>query len=247
MSKKSDLVRGFGLAMSIGAALDEIRREEGLTEEEFHILGTPEGRPHLKQMVAGLKIQTELPKTEPPKPVYLRRLYAEEEIVLDLTNGWRTIARAEEVFRGGIDSDFVDWHLDVTAQPTKAMKVAVYEMFRQDGTFAQIYGSILPLDQRDRLCLTPHQWIDFCVKYKDKLRQDGYGTFFLFKVGEEYFVANVRVNGGGTLSAFADRFSRDRVWRAEDYHRFVLPELEPSENSVSLPSVTPSLGFLPMW
>lgn len=55
MSKKSELVRGFGLAMSIGAALDEIRRAQGVSEEEFHILGTSEGHPHLEKMIIGLK------------------------------------------------------------------------------------------------------------------------------------------------------------------------------------------------
>lgn len=56
MSKKTELVRGFGLAMSIGAAMDEIRRALGVSEEEFHVLGTPEGRPHLERMIAGLKV-----------------------------------------------------------------------------------------------------------------------------------------------------------------------------------------------
>lgn len=62
MSKKSQVVSGFGFAMQLGAMMDEIRRTLGVSEEEFHVLGTPEGRPHLEKMIAGLKAPAIEPK-----------------------------------------------------------------------------------------------------------------------------------------------------------------------------------------
>jgi len=226
MGKKSELVRGYGLAMSIGAMMDEIRRAQNVTEDEFHVLGTPEGRPHLEKMIMGLKASA----PEIPKPVYLRQLYVGEEITLDPADGSRTIAQASDVFDGYIDPNFTNWNLDAPAQPTEPMNVRVGEMIA-DGTFGKIYGSLG--HSYDRLCHTQHQVVNFCAKHKDKLRQDGYGTFFLFKRGDEFFVAVVRVSSDGPLNAGVRRFSLGHVWNAGCRRRFVLPQLEPLAASVS--------------
>jgi len=163
---------------------------------------------------------------ETPKPkVYLRKLYASEKIVIDPTDGTRTIAQAGDVFAWGIDGDFRKWNLDVLAQATVPMEVGVHELI-MDGAFENVYGSLgQPLD---RLCLTQAQIIGFCMGYKDKLHQGGYRTFFLFKVGGEFFVANVCVSSDGRLDANVRRFSGVDVWCAEYRHRFVSPQLEPS-------------------
>lgn len=198
-----------------------IRDKLGITPDEFHVLFTQDGEAHLENMISGLK--TKAPAIETPKPVYLRRLYAEEDIVLIPTNGTKTIAQAQNVFTWGIDSDFTNWNLHVPAEPTGIAKVSVHEMFEQDGTFAEIYGSLgRPLDQ---LCLTQHQGIDFCVKHKDRLRQEGYATFFLFKVGAKYFVARVIVVSDGGLRVGVSHFSSGSVWSARYRYRFVLPQL----------------------
>ncbi|MFZ2299678.1 MAG: hypothetical protein WAW00_00915 [Candidatus Moraniibacteriota bacterium] len=42
--------------MQIGATMDEIRRAQGVSEEEFHVLATARGRPHLEKMIGGLKL-----------------------------------------------------------------------------------------------------------------------------------------------------------------------------------------------
>lgn len=223
MSKKSDLVRGFGLAMSIGAVMDEIRREFGVTEEIFHILATPEGRPHLERMIAGLK-----PSVEVPVPiVYLRRLFENESIIFDATDGTKTIAQATDVFTGHINPDFVEWGLDVPSTPTAAMAAAVNEQIC-DGNFVQILGSVgYPKVVPD---MVQHQIVDFCAKYKDKLRQQGHGTFFPFQVGGKRFVANVYVHDDGCLSVHVDPFSAAGVWYVRGQHRFVVLQLVPSAN-----------------
>jgi hypothetical protein len=160
---------------------------------------------------------------------YLRQLYVDEMILLDPTDGTRTIAQATDVFEGGIDADFVNWSLDKSSCSTIATSVRVYEHIK-DGTFKAIYGTNYPV--LDKMVFTQHQIIDFCVKHKDKLRQDGYGTFFLFKKDDDFpanennlFVAYVGVYSGGRLGANVHRFSDDYGWDAESQPRFVIPQL----------------------
>lgn len=210
-------------AGQIGSLISDLLRqrdEVGLTAREFHVLFTPAGEEHRRKMLEGLKAKI-IPAT--PLPVYLRQMCADEEILLTPTDGTKTIAQAKNVFSWGIDSDFTNWDLDVVAAKTTTTKVSVQEMFERDGTFEEIYGSLgHPLD---RLCLTQHQIINFCVMHKDKLRQGGYGTFFLFKVGGKFFVALVRVFAVGALCANVFRFSHGLVWLAEYRLRFVIPQL----------------------
>ena len=80
-------------------------------------------------------------------------------------------------------------------------------------------------DDLNSLCLTQPQIIHFVEKHKKWLRTDGYGTFFLFKVGEELFVAYVYFDGYGRLKVFVYRFSFDYVWYAGCGHRVVVPQL----------------------
>ena len=157
--------------------------------------------------------------------VYLRQLYAGEKIVIGPTDGTQTIAQANDVFTWGIYDDFKHFGLDVPAQATEATNVTVHEMI-EDGIFTGIYGSIG--QHLEQFCFTQAQIIAFCESHKDKLRQGGYGTFFLFKVGDEYFVADAKVKSDGRLFSYVHRFSCSRPWLAECRHRFVFPQLEPS-------------------
>jgi hypothetical protein len=55
MSKKSEVVRGFGFAMQIGAMIEAARQKLEVSDDDFHVLGTPEGQERIDRMVAGLK------------------------------------------------------------------------------------------------------------------------------------------------------------------------------------------------
>lgn len=140
---------------------------------------------------------------------------------IDPTDGKETIAQAGEVFPYYIDPDFKNWGLDVTSVATKETKVEVFEMIK-DGDFRQLFGSFG--ENPDRLCLTQSQIKQFCKKHESWLRIDGYGTFFLFKIKEEYFVACVGRGSGGWRVGVC-RFSDDGVWGAEGRRRIVVPQL----------------------
>jgi hypothetical protein len=164
------------------------------------------------------------------KPIiYTRCISVEETLELDETDGEETIAKAEETFPGWIDPDFKGYGCDVKSEPTMKMQVSVYEMIK-DGTFAQIWNGMS--DDLNSLCLTQPQIIQFVQKHRKWLRTEGYGTLFLFKVGNEFFVALVRFDGGGQLRVRVGRFSFDFVWSAAIRHRIVVPQLEPLAPSV---------------
>ena len=168
-------------------------------------------------------LKLKLQSSEVDVPVtYLRRIFADEVITLDATDGTKTITQAKSIFTGYLDADFAKWQLDVPAVPTSATPVHVMEMTK-DGTFQELFGSLgQPLEA---LCLTQHQIINFVVKHRAWLREDGYGTFFLFKVGDKFFVANVCVSSVGRLEAYVYRLSDGYVWSVVCRHRLVFPQL----------------------
>jgi hypothetical protein len=141
---------------------------------------------------------------------------------ISATSGTETLAEATDVFIGDIDSDFERWGTNVPGEPTEEVGVQVLELSK-NGKFAEIYGSVA--GDLDKLCLSQGQIKSFCRNRADLIRSDGYATFLLFKVGDQFFVANVRQHVDGRLSVFVLRFGHDSVWRAGCRYRFVLPQL----------------------
>ena len=153
---------------------------------------------------------------------YVKLISGAETLVLDETDGKATIAKAKDTFPGYIDGDFKGWGCDVKSEPTKKTQVTVHELIK-DGRFDQIFPGMS--DDLNSLCLTQPQIIQFVQKHRKWLRTDGYGTFFLFKVGEEFFVARVYFDDGGQLEVHVSRLSHVGVWYAENRHRVVVPQL----------------------
>ncbi|MCX6714464.1 MAG: hypothetical protein NTX72_01480 [Candidatus Uhrbacteria bacterium] len=151
----------------------------------------------------------------------LRRLFEDETITIAPCDGSRYIGKQEKTFVAGIDGDFERWNLNNRGKSTDAANVSVFEMIK-DATFAQMFGSLG--SDLDKLCLSQDQIIKFCETNRDKLRKDGYATFFLFKENENFFVAGVDVSSDG-LSVLVGPFEHDGVWYAGCVHRVVIPQL----------------------
>ncbi|MBI5400614.1 MAG: hypothetical protein HZB12_00645 [Candidatus Yonathbacteria bacterium] len=151
----------------------------------------------------------------------LHRLYVDKVITIPACDGTQTLAQAKEAFLSYLDPDFKNWDLDKVGKATEESAVQVHEMVK-DATFAQMFGSLGA--NLNKLCLTQHQIKTFCEKHRDKLRADGYGTFFPFKENEHFFVVRVFVDSGG-LDARVDRFKDDDVWDAGHALRVVVPQL----------------------
>lgn len=131
------------------------------------------------------------------------------------------ISDAKSIFTGWLDSDFKNWNLkdECDANP---MEMAVLEMDK-DATFKEIFTD------PEKMIVTQGQILSFVQNHKDKLRTDGYATFFLFKAGNEFFVVDVYFRDDGLLEVNVDRFSHGLVWDAGYRHRIVVPQLALSD------------------
>ena len=156
---------------------------------------------------------------------HLKFLSAGEEIEIPATDGSETLGGASDVFHY-IEGAFNTTESNVPSKPTAPTKAQVFEMV-EDGDFKTIFT--IPGRTLDSLTWEQSQIKAFAKKHKKWLREDGYATFFLFKlkIGEEwkFFVAYVYVYSDGSLHVYRIPFSRDNVWRAECRRRFVIPQL----------------------
>lgn len=199
--------------------------EDELTTEQVNMLGE-EGRSVLiKAWLEG--------RADPPKMrSMLRRIHSDEFITIAPATGSVTLAGSEGIFTGYLDPDFKNFGTDVPSSPTAEQAVEVHEMIPgMDGNFQTIFDSTGR--GLDSMLLTQEQIVMFCRDHRGKLRTEGFGTFFLFKVGEvvkkdltNLFVAGVCV-GGRDLFVLVDRFLNGSVWDGEFWHRFVLPQQTP--------------------
>lgn len=142
-------------------------------------------------------------------------------ITIPKTEGEQLIGLATDVFTY-IDPDFKDWNLNQMCIATAfhslhrpKMKLDIYEL-TEDKTFAQIFT------KPDTMVLTQEQIVEFCKNHEDKL--SNCCTFFLFKVGEQFFVARVFMSPAG-LGVGVSRLPYDDVWRTGRRLRFVIPQL----------------------
>lgn len=150
----------------------------------------------------------------------------QQNIKIGKTKGKDTIADATNVFNNWIDPDFRNYGTNKESGDTKKEEFKVFEMDK-DGTFKNIF--INP----DEMKMTQGQIIEFCKEHQGLLGQEGWSTFFLFKTGDEFFVAAVVVLSDG-LRVYVHRFSREFVWYGVYRHRMVVPQLATLESSESL-------------
>ncbi len=156
-----------------------------------------------------------------PPAAFLVLISLGENLTVGPCDGQRTIAGSQEVFSSGIDDNFEFLGTNVSGKPTISTMALVYKLV-QDGTFEQMFGSLdIPVNQR---CWEQDQIIDFVLNHSASLRRGGNSNFFPFKVGNEFFVAGVRVYDDGRMAARVHPFSSDVVWLAEYCNRLIVPQ-----------------------
>jgi hypothetical protein len=153
----------------------------------------------------------------------LKLISGNESLVIEPSDGRQTIAQARDVF-SYIDSNFGRWGCDVPGQSTEETPVSVYEM-AQDATFSELFGDFGV--EADCLSLTQSQIKQFAKHHAHWLKTGGNGTFFLFKPGNEFFVAAVFLFSDRRIGVRARRFSLDRIFRSKKQHRLVVPQFTP--------------------
>ncbi len=161
------------------------------------------------------------PEAQPVMQPILRRLFEDETITIAACDGARYIAIERGVFKAYIEDLFASWGLDKRGKSTIATNVSVHEMIK-DATFIQMFGSLGP--DLDKLCLSQHQIVELCEKHWVPHRQEGHATFFLFKEGDQFYVAYVRVRADG-LDVVVRRLEDDSIWDGGFRYRLVVPQL----------------------
>jgi hypothetical protein len=153
----------------------------------------------------------------------IKPISAGKRVVIGATQGAETIASANDAF-SSISPDFKNWGCDKAEPATPDVAVLVYEQI-EDADYPKIFGS---LDQNlDRLMLTTPQIKNFVVNHaKDYLLKAEWTCFrFLFKVGNELFIADVRVLLGGNREVRVTRYLDGSIRHAEYRHRIVVPQM----------------------
>jgi hypothetical protein len=226
MSKKSRkeveaILSGMGVFTAIISFLVELVKKFGGTMEDIYRLATPEGSETLEKIARLIVGGAEKVKNE-----FLKLISGGEKLELDAVDGSETIPGSNDMFKAGIDSDFVSWGANQKGRATGKTPVDVHEMTK-NATFSQLFGS-LASDVR-KCCFTQHQIKNFIRKYRNWLREDGYATFFLFESNGNFFVAGVSIGSGDGLDVIVLGFERGDVWYAEGRHRIVVPQLAVSQ------------------
>jgi|GEM_PF-2814347 len=144
--------------------------------------------------------------------IYLSRLFPMERMMVPAMDGTETLA-SSGVFIGGV----YGLTIPASGKPTPEVEATVNEMI-EDGTYTEIFGSL----GQDRKRWQQGQVAEFCRVNPDKLRKDGFGTFFEIEGG---FVVDVNFGDEGRLEAFVYPLEDGSVWGAGDRRRFVLPQL----------------------
>ncbi len=153
----------------------------------------------------------------------IKLISAGKHAVIDITKGIETLASANDVFNS-ISPDFKNWGCDKAEFATPELVVEVYEQIK-DATYPEIFSSVN--QNLDRLVLTTPQIKSFVVNHAKKyLLETEWTCFrFLFKVNNDFFIADVRVHSDGKRDVRVTRFLDGSVRHAEYHHRIVVPKL----------------------
>ena len=141
-------------------------------------------------------------------------------LIIDACDGVNVLADANDVF-AYIDPVLKDLKADQRGSAFGKTFVEVYET-QKAGTFTQLFGSLSP-DLR-KLCLTQNQIVCFIKKYRDWIQADGYSTFFLFILNNQFCVADVFYSDSGLVLRVYD-FDGSRIRRGGLAFYLVVPKL----------------------
>lgn len=206
------------LYKQISIAIKEQGADPGLTAKEL-----------IKQNILGSAVENfligeskKLGIKTPIKTSHLEEIFYKQDIFVPACGGTLEsgFVNAGEIFPAYFSSNIKDWNLAQNQTKTEKTQLKVFKM-TADGNFNKIFSSINT--NKKKLCMTQAQIIAFVKKHKNKLRKDGYGTFFVFEENNEFFVAFVGFDDVGRLKLDVDHFDSTLVWFAIYQHHLVVP------------------------
>ncbi len=172
----------------------------------------------------------------PIKPEYLELISGGEKMIIEASNGKEIIGRSKDTSKSYVDSNFKDYGLEKPGAATAKTQLDVYEIVK-DATFVQMLDSLT--SDWNKLVMSQAQIIIFCKKYKDWIRHEGHGTFFLVKKDAKrsatinnLFVVDVDMHSAGlSFDYFAELHFRvyhldySTIWHITHLYQFVVPQL----------------------
>lgn len=173
------------------------------------------------ECLAGLK---KFLRGEDSRLPILEHISGDKRLVISAHDGQQTIAQAGELFTGGVSSNFKKWGTNVAGEDTPEIEVVVYETQRE-ASFFQMFTFISDSFRGlDYLCLQQGQILNFVRNYQSWIGSEGSRTFFLFKVGSDYFVADISFNSSNRLEANISCSDDCVTWVATNHLRVVVPK-----------------------
>lgn len=138
----------------------------------------------------------------------LKLISGGRKIFVSATDGTETLAEATDVF-SDIKPDFNDMGLNRSSHPTKRQQIEVCRLV-EDAGLLRIFTSLKK--NLDSLCLTQAQIKAICRDHHNELENGPakMPNLFLFKAGQEFFVAWIYRSDCGSNKPLA------RVYRLED-------------------------------
>lgn len=180
-----------------------LRDRLGVTPEEFHLLFTEAGEAHLEKMLVELKGRT----TSHVPTQYLRRIFAEEKIVLGQTSGERKIFTpngALAIIHGS--GRLFNVQFGSVSQPTEPVEIMLYEV-HQTAALGLLFASLGR--SLESLCFTEDQIIELVLQHPDKLRCDFSGVACLCSIGGDIFPMCINENVRGEFDLVEWDFEDD--------------------------------------
>lgn len=157
---------------------------------------------------------------------YLRRMPEKYDVILPATDGKRLITCHKQVFLGfdnqNISPGFTRLNLDVRSNPSTETNCVMYVILGNKVTVKRMLTTDMPA--LDELTLEQDQIIDFCTKYRNRLRYEGFATCFLTKVRGKYVVIHARIGIHGWLLVDFDSINEWLYWSNIHRRQFVIPQ-----------------------
>ncbi len=159
----------------------------------------------------------------PSSTDYTQMIFETETFILDAVDNDQTIERAKRVFKGYLDWRFVKG-LNTDSALIKPTNAGVHRVIK-DGKFELYFNSFSR--HLDSLCLLRARIIQFCDEHRNRLSNNGCGTFFLYKDGEDYLVARVSFYPTEDLHLNVYNLAYAGDWGSFDRHSVVIAQQEP--------------------
>jgi hypothetical protein len=138
------------------------------------------------------------------------KLLSKGKLVVSACDGTKSLASANTVFKHCINGPGVNLTGDQgKSKPTDATEIRIWKVIKNDLTFVQMFGSIG--NDLDKMCLTEHQIKTFCKDFPNYLCPEGGFTEFLFKIGYQFFIAEVHSLGNNQLDVHKYHFGYDHT------------------------------------